>query len=401
MAAPPDDRPPGERSGANARPPVGPAGRACEPAPPLAAGTGQFDAMTADTERPATGPTWLVCLAGPSVGKTFALTTAVTTLGRDSTASVLLPQSEVSRLHARIVRDGGTYVLEDLASANGTFVNGDRTSRRPLRAGDRIQLGRGVLLLFVAQETFAAQATRLQRLDGFSTYAGHVVHDFRNKIGLVCANLEYVAERAAAIAPGDADVSEALIDAKAAARATVALLTRLQRLARRDRPAPTLTPLDAVVTRALGLVQRSLDRRIQLRLDIAPAARALSDPDELTDAVVEVCTNAREAMPDGGTLALRGDTVELDRGQADAFGLPGEGLYASLSVTDTGRGILPEHQPRIFEPLFTTKPAGHGTGMALATIHLTARSLGGTVTFESRPGVGTTFCILLPGARGV
>ena len=119
---------------------------------------------------------------------------------------------------------------------------------------------------------------------------------------------------------------------------------------------------------------------------------------ELHHVLLNLCLNARDAMPGGGRLALHAERVELSRPAAMHLHLPAPGAYVELTVRDTGTGMDEVTLARVFEPFFTTKRPGEGTGLGLATVYGVVRSHGGNVLVDSTPGDGTTFRLLLPAA---
>jgi signal transduction histidine kinase len=120
-----------------------------------------------------------------------------------------------------------------------------------------------------------------------------------------------------------------------------------------------------------------------------------ADASEVENALLNLAINARDAMPRGGRLTVRGDNVSLDRDAAEALALP-PGDFVTLSMCDTGDGMAPEVAARVFEPFFTTKPLGKGTGLGLSMIYRFARTRGGHVSLDTRRGAGTTVRIYLP-----
>jgi CheY-like chemotaxis protein len=126
---------------------------------------------------------------------------------------------------------------------------------------------------------------------------------------------------------------------------------------------------------------------------------ALIDPGQLENALLNLCINARDAMPDGGRIAIETDNVALDAAAAAAHGLPA-GPYLSLCVTDTGTGMPPDVVARVFEPFFTTKPIGAGTGLGLSMIHGFAQQSGGQVRIASEVGRGTRVWLYMPRHHG-
>jgi len=160
------------------------------------------------------------------------------------------------------------------------------------------------------------------------------------------------------------------------------------------------TPVDAheLIREAVALLERSVDRRITLETDLASTnASVVGDPTQIQQAVLNLGLNARDAMPDGGTLTVATRDRHLDRAACDrvrASLVPGD--YLEITVRDTGRGIPADVLPRIFEPFYTTKPVGEGTGLGLAAVRGTVEEHLGAVTVDSTVGAGTEFRVLLP-----
>jgi CheY-like chemotaxis protein len=148
------------------------------------------------------------------------------------------------------------------------------------------------------------------------------------------------------------------------------------------------------------LLQRLLDSDIALRLDVAEGdLPARADPDQVAQVLMDLVVNARDAMPNGGTLAVRATAVELDAAAANALQAPA-GAYARIDVRDTGVGMSDEVKTHLFEPFFTTKPVGQGTGLGLSTVYGIVRVAGGGVGVESTVGGGTTVSIFWPRRAG-
>jgi CheY-like chemotaxis protein len=145
------------------------------------------------------------------------------------------------------------------------------------------------------------------------------------------------------------------------------------------------------------ILQETFPREIQSLLKVGTDLRlVLADASQLHQAVLNLCVNARDAMPDGGTLTLLADNVDLDEKTAALVPEARPGPYVRLAVVDTGTGISPQNLDRIFEPFFTTKELGKGTGLGLSTVMGIVRGHGGFVRVESREGKGTTFELYLP-----
>lgn len=237
-----------------------------------------------------------------------------------------------------------------------------------------------------AMEQRLRQAERLQAV---GTLAGGIAHDFNNLIAVVHGTAELLQEE---IVPHlQADVQTILTATGRARRLTQQMLT----FARRRRVETAVHGLDEVVRTNLPLLTHLLATPTQLTVHFdAPDATVRIDPDELGTAIINLVTNARDAMPTGAVVRLETDTALVSGRRATDRVAPGR--YARVRVRDTGHGMAPEVVGRVFEPFFTTKAVGAGTGLGLATVHGILKDFGGAVTIDSTIGLGTTVTLWLP-----
>ncbi|PIU07577.1 ATP-binding protein, partial [Methylobacterium sp. CG09_land_8_20_14_0_10_71_15] len=192
------------------------------------------------------------------------------------------------------------------------------------------------------------------------------------------------------------DIERYMTAAQGAARRAAALTHRLLAFSRRQTLAPKPTNVNALVAGIEDLIRRTVGPAIQIEVVGASGLwPALVDPSQLENALLNLCINARDAMPEGGRITIETANKWLDHAAARLHDMP-EGQYLSLCVTDTGTGMSPEVVARAFEPFFTTKPIGQGTGLGLSMIYGFAKQSGGQVRIYSEPGEGTTMCIYLP-----
>ncbi len=235
-----------------------------------------------------------------------------------------------------------------------------------------------------ARAALEAQLAHKQRLEGLGTLAGGVAHDFNNLLGALLGHVELARDLTAEPAVrAELDAALTAVD-----RATE-LTRQLLGFARRQPARAVVHDLGQLLERLRPLLERILGGRIRVGL-AAPAAPVWvsADPAQLEQVVVNLATNARDALPEGGRLDL-----------ALAVAAPGPGEPAGaavLTARDDGTGIAPEHLARVFEPFFTTKPVGRGSGLGLAVSHGIVTQAGGTIRLESRPGQGTTAEVRLP-----
>jgi PAS domain S-box-containing protein len=234
-----------------------------------------------------------------------------------------------------------------------------------------------------------------QKLEAIGQLTGGVAHDFNNLLTPIIGALDRARRR-----HGDDERLTRLLNAglQAAERARV-LVGRLLSFARRQHLKPRPVAVPELVRGMTELLGRSLGPTIEIAIDVpadTPPARV--DPNQLELALLNLCVNARDAMPGGGKLSIAADTVEI--GERTRVGVQ-PGRYVRLSVIDTGIGMAPDTLRRAVEPFFTTKGIGKGTGLGLSMVHGLAAQSGGALVLESEPGRGTKASIHLPVAEPV
>jgi two-component system cell cycle sensor histidine kinase/response regulator CckA len=220
-----------------------------------------------------------------------------------------------------------------------------------------------------------------QRLESVGQLAGGVAHDFNNLLSVILTCVGFASRELPADHPVRNDVEEI---GRAADRAA-ALTRQLLMFSRREVVKPEVLDVGSLVRDLERLLNRTLSERIALRITVGPGlVPVLADRAQLEQVLVNLAVNARDAMPEGGTLAI-------------AVGGAPEGVR--ITVVDDGTGMPEEVRDRAFEPFFTTKDPGEGTGLGLATVHGIVTDSGGTVGIESVPGQGTAVTIFLPGCE--
>jgi PAS domain S-box-containing protein len=243
------------------------------------------------------------------------------------------------------------------------------------------------------KEDLEAQLQRGQRLELLGQLAGGVAHDFNNLLAVILNYAAFVAEDLAA-APASESMASAGRDVgqieRAAQRAT-ALTHQLLAFARREVIHPRPLDLNHVVTDVTELLNRTIGEDVVLHIDLAADLwPVLADIGQMEQILVNLAVNARDAMSTGGTLSI--DTAKVD---VDGSRLH-EGRYVQLRVADTGTGMTADIIKHVFEPFYTTKRDGTGTGLGLSTVYNIVTKADGTVNIDSQPGAGTTFTITLP-----
>jgi two-component system, cell cycle sensor histidine kinase and response regulator CckA len=235
------------------------------------------------------------------------------------------------------------------------------------------------------------QLRQSQKMEAVGRLAGGVAHDFNNVLTVVKSFSEFLLEDLDKLDPRRSDVEEI---AKAADRAA-ALTRKLLAFSRKQVMRPEPLDLNSVVVGMEKMLQRLIGEDVHIATALDPELLPVeADPSSIEQAILNLAVNARDAMPDGGTLTIRTKNEALEKTDAGWAIRPGR--YAMLSVSDTGHGMDATTQARVFEPFFTTKPQGQGTGLGLAMVYGIVKQSGGHVWVESRPDQGTTFTAYLP-----
>lgn len=244
-----------------------------------------------------------------------------------------------------------------------------------------------------AQRRLEAQLAQGQKLHAVGQLAGGIAHDFNNLLTTISVTTELMLERPTL----DAATRDDLADVQRAARRGADLVRQLLAFARRQTLQPRDIDIDAAIADVAVLLRRVLGDPIRLRLDLRAGGRTVHvDPAQFDQVLMNLAINARDAMPDGGTLSLHSGHIHLHRDLARGLERIPAGRYAMIAVRDTGRGIPPDVLPHIFEPFFTTRRDAGGTGLGLATVHGIVHQSGGFLAVESDPDIGTAFRIYLP-----
>ncbi len=244
-----------------------------------------------------------------------------------------------------------------------------------------------------------ARLSRAQRLEAVGQLTGGLAHDFNNLLMAILGSLEILGRRLGDGA--DERVRRLIGNATHAAERGAKLTSQLLAFSRRQRLDPKPVDVNASVEGIVGLMRHTLGATISIEMhpgaDLWPA---LADATQLELVVLNLALNARDAMPDGGTLTI--ETANATAEDSEAPEAPPTGEYVRISVSDTGTGIPPETLERVFEPFFTTKEVGKGSGLGLPQVLGIVKQLGGGIRIESQPGAGTRVEVyLLRAAEGV
>ena len=312
------------------------------------------------------------------------------TIGRTSVGLGILASEERAKMLDALNKHGSVRdmkinfqspgePLETLISAEAVEVEGER-----------------LLITSVLDLTELTKVVRQlqesQRMEVVGRLAGGVAHDFNNLLTVISGNAFLALQR-----PLDAGLAEEIAQIKEASQRAAALTGQLLAFSRRQVLRPRNINLNEVVVAIGNLLRRTIGENIAFQTDLASDSGAVHvDPVQMEQVIMNLALNARDAMPQGGTLFFETQNLNLTLPfSRNGMEIP-SGRYAMLTITDTGTGILPEHLDRIFEPFFTTKETGKGTGLGLSTVYGIVRQSGGYVWAESHAGAGTTFKVCLP-----
>ncbi|MHC3748790.1 PAS domain-containing protein [Stutzerimonas stutzeri] len=237
-----------------------------------------------------------------------------------------------------------------------------------------------------------------QKMEAVGQLTGGLAHDFNNLLAGISGALDLMGMR---IAQGRLnDIDKYMLAAQSAAKRAAALTHRLLAFSRRQTLDPRPLDVNLLVEGVTELIQRTVGPSILVETVSAPDLWPASvDASQLENAILNLCINSRDAMPDGGRIIIETANQWLDAEAALANDLPA-GEYLSLTVTDTGTGMAPGVIAKAFDPFFTTKPIGEGTGLGLSMIYGFAKQSGGQVRISSELGKGTSMCIHLPRYHG-
>ena len=344
---------------------------------------------------------------------TFCNASCVHMLGYEVAEDLLHKNSHALLHHSR--EDGSRYDWNDCPVRRG-FIRGEKVHitdevmwrkdgtcfpaeywSYPIRRnGDVI----GAVVTFIdisERRLLEAQLRQIQKMDAIGTLAGGVAHDFNNLLMVIGAYSELMLDSLGTGHPLRRNVQQILTAAKRAAELTRQLLA----FGRKQMQALQVLDLNPVVDAIGNMLPRLIGEDIQLiTIEGDCLEKVKADPGQIEQILMNLAANARDAMPKGGKLTIETSNVHLDEAYQQNHVIVPSGDYVLLSVSDSGEGIAPNHMQHIFEPFYTTKADGRGTGLGLATVYGIVKQSGGFIWVYSEVGLGTTFKIYLPIVQG-
>jgi len=268
-----------------------------------------------------------------------------------------------------------------------------RSSSRCIYHGDQVVGVQGAYSDITEKRDLEEQLRQAQKMEALGTLAGGIAHDFNNILSIILGNTEL----ALFVRPANQPIHRPLEQIQQACMRARALVSQILSFSRKTPQELHLCRLSPIVHESLALMRALIPTTIDLRLDMtATADVVLADPAQIQQVVMNLVMNAAQAMEDaGGVLEVRLVDLALDERAAQRHELK-PGAYVRLTVRDTGRGIAPAIIGRIFDPYFTTKEVGKGTGMGLAVVHGIVTHHGGVIRVQSEVGQGASFQVYLP-----
>lgn len=247
------------------------------------------------------------------------------------------------------------------------------------------------------QKALELRFAQSQKMQAVGQLAGGVAHDFNNHLTVIIGNSELLMMRHSAGDPSFNEINEIHQNALRAA----ALVSQLLAFSRKQTLQPKLLSLRDVLGEVAVMLRRLLREGIELKLEHGTDLWSVhADETQISNAIINLVVNARDAMPKGGTVTIRTCNETIARAVEMGTGVMPVGEYVRIDVADTGTGISAEHLGKIFDPFFTTKPTGQGTGLGLATVYGIVKQTGGFISVSSELGKGTCFQIFLPRFTG-
>lgn len=284
-----------------------------------------------------------------------------------------------------------------LLHADGHFVTVRDTARILRDSAGVAYRAVGAIVDLTQTRQLEAQLARAQRLETVGQLTGGIAHDFNNLLAIVMGSADLLLDRV----PPEGESTEMVQMILAAAERGAALTDRLLSFARQRSLSPQVVAPAAVIEALVPMLKRTLGPGIEVQLSLQAPPMATLDVAQLENALINLCVNARDAMPDGGTLRIGATGVTLAEAEAQRIPDLAAGSYVLVTVEDSGTGMSEATLSHIFEPFFSTKDVGKGTGLGLPMIHGFVRQSGGGIHIDSQLGHGTTVRLYFPATQDI
>jgi two-component system, cell cycle sensor histidine kinase and response regulator CckA len=332
-------------------------------------------------------------------------------LGYESPASMIgtpIPKStpltpeSLERIREHLRSDAADTYEVEIALPDGSIRSAETSSTEVVYRGrqSRLVSVRDITKRKRAEEALRASEEQLrqsQKMEAVGQLAGGIAHDFNNLLSAILGYSQILLDRTDL---PDPTAEEDLREIKQAAERASALTRQILAFSRRQALRPTVVSLNDVLDRMEPLLRRTLGEDIELEIGKRPDLWTVeADVHQFEQVIMNMAVNARDAMPTGGRLTMETDNVELDETFCRAYPGSSTGSHVMLRVRDTGAGMDEATRDRVFEPFYTTKAPGAGTGLGLAVAYGIVKQSGGTILVESEPGHGASFSVYLPRSK--
>lgn len=276
---------------------------------------------------------------------------------------------------------------------DGKIITVRMTGRRSMGPDRKSECAEIIVEDVTERKTLERQLVQAQKFEAIGQLAGGIAHDFNNMIGAILGWVDLGIDETDA----DSRLHRHFRKVRHQAERAAALTRQLLAFARRQILEPRSVDLNQTAIETLSLLEKVIGSNIEIKANLAPDLPVVrADPTQVEQVLMNLCINARDAMPNGGSLIIDTSNITLDAAFCSLQPLARPGDYVILAITDSGTGMDAATLDRIFEPFFTTKEMGKGTGLGLATVYGIVRQHGGFLNVYSEPGVGSTFKVYLP-----
>jgi two-component system cell cycle sensor histidine kinase/response regulator CckA len=278
---------------------------------------------------------------------------------------------------------------------DGKHVNVRASGRRIPNTSDQGDLIEIIAEDVTARRALEDQVRHAQKLEALGQLSGSVAHDFNNLLSVIIGYSELLSANPNSEGP----MRPHLETIKRAGERAASLTAQLLAFSRRQELRPSVVNLNSLVRETQKMLQRLMGENVEQKVVLDPSLwKTKADPGQMVQVIMNLAINARDAMPKGGTLTIETANIAFEEVVTFSGVDVAAGKYVKLSVSDTGTGMVAETLARIYEPFFTTKQAGKGTGLGLATVYGIVKQSGGYIFADSAPAMGTVFSIYLPKA---